>query len=378
MLTRQMNTAKNDITTNQRGRLEDNRRILEEHYDVGKLIRQELNGRGYDNDSYEIEVLHQGKKCRYFLRRYSTGTSEEKVRFQHALLKELEERRFALSPRCIPTRDGATYVEIDRSLKNKALKDYIAVFSFLPGKDKYKWNTPLCSDKELKNSAKIFALYHNAIYGWQGIEGWRERSSVEAIHLMALKWQAYAGKAAESPFEEFFLTQLDDLLGRLENIPPEEKCTAMPRLAVHGDYHPGNLKFRDGKVSGVLDFGWSKIDARCFDVGLAILYFCTSWDADTDGNLQLDRVDKFLGAYQETTKKNKTVGPLDRLELGPLPQMIQIGNSIVIDWILSEYYGGNPDPQEYLKYLKHCVSLNLWLDRNRKALSSCIQRHFTK
>jgi homoserine kinase type II len=53
-----------------------------------------------------------------------------------------------------------------------------------------------------------------------------------------------------------------------KNIPSQEKYSAMPRLAVHGDYHPGNLKFQGGKVIAVLDFGWSKIEARCFDVGL--------------------------------------------------------------------------------------------------------------
>lgn len=25
-------------------------------------------------------------------------------------------------------------------------------------------------------------------------------------------------------------------------------CDAMPHLTIHGDYHPGNLKFQDGKV----------------------------------------------------------------------------------------------------------------------------------
>jgi len=372
-----MNTAKKDITTNQRDILKDNRRILAEHYDIGKLIHQELNVRGYANDSYELEVLHDGKKYRYFLRRYRTGTPEEKVRFEHALLKELQARRFALSPRCIPKKDGTTYVEIDRNLKNKALKNYIAVFSFLPGKDKYKWNAPLCSDKELKNSAKMLALYHNTIFGWQGIGGWKERSNFDEINLMAAKWKGFARNTANSPFDDFFLKQFDNMLGSLRHIPTKKSYNAMPRLLVHGDYHPGNLKFWGDKITGVLDFGWSKMDARCFDVGLAALYFCITWETGADGDLLLDRVEHFLGAYQESGKRVDTIGPLNPLELEYLPHMIQLGNWVVIDWILSEYYGAGPDPQKYLKYLKHCVSLNLWLARNRKALLSCIQRHCT-
>ena len=373
-----MNTEKKDTITNQKDILRDNSRILAEHYDLGKLIHQELNTRGFVNDSYELEVLRDGKKCRYFLRRYRPGTPEEKVRFEHALLQELQVRRFELSPRCIPKKDGTTYVEIDRNLKNKAPKNYMAVFSFLPGKDKYKWHAPLCSDEELKNSSKMLALYHNTIFAWQGIGGWGERSNFDEINLMASKWKVYAANAGRSPFDKYFLEQFDYLLSLLSNILPTKIYKAMPRLAVHGDYHPGNLKFQDRKVTGVFDFGWSKIDARCFDVGLAILYFCTSWEMGTDGNLQLDRLVSFLGAYQEAGKEINAIGPLNELELEYLPHMIHMGNLIVIDWILSQFYSTGPDPQKYLKYLEHSVSLNLWLERNRKALLSCIQRHSIK
>ena len=370
-----MNTEKKDTIATQADILRSNRNILSEHYDIGQLVRQERIHRGYVNDSYKIEMLHDGKKTRYLLRRYHQGTPVEKMRFEHALLQELQVRGFEFSPRCIPKKDGTTYVEIDRNLKKKDPPNYIAVFSFLPGEDKCSWDHPLCSDEELKNSAKMLALYHNTIFGWQGIGGWGERSNFDEINLMASKWQAYARNTAESPFAEFFLEQFNDLLGMLKNIPPQEKYNAMPRLAVHGDYHPGNLKFKDGRVTGVFDFGWSKIDARCFDVGLAILYFCTSWEMGTDGNLQLDRLASFLGAYQEAGKLINAIGPLNQLELEYLPQMIHMGNLIVIDWILSQFYSTGPDLQKYLKYFEHCVSLNLWLERNGSILESSIQQH---
>jgi homoserine kinase type II len=320
-------------------------------------------------------VLHDGKKCRYLLRRYRPGILEEKMRFEHALLQELQTRGFKFSPRCIPKKDGTTYVKIDRNLKNKASKNYVAVFSFLSGKDKFSWDHPLCSDEELINSAQMLAMYHSTIFGWQGIGSWGERSNFDEINLMVTKWKVYAANAGRSPFDKYFLEQFDYLLSQLSNILPTKIYKAMPRLAVHGDYHPGNLKFQDRKVTGVLDFGWSKIDARCFDVGLAILYFCTSWEMGTDGNLLLDRVEHFLGAYQESSKRVNTIGPLNQLELEYLPHMIHMGNLIVIDWILSQFYSADPDPQKYLKYSVHSVSLNLWLERNQSELASCIQQH---
>jgi len=372
-----MYTIKKDNFTTQEDILKSNRKILSEHYDIGQLIRQERLCRGYINDSYKIEMLRSGKKRQYLFRRYKKGTPEEKVRFEHALLHELKIRRFKLSPRFILTKDAIAYVKIGRKLKYQAHEDYIAVFSFLPGKDKYSWDTPLCSDQELRNSAKVFALYHNTIFNWNEIDCWRELCKIDEINLMATKWKVYAQNNTKSQFDNHFLEQFDVLTNMINIIPPQKIYQTMPRLAVHGDYHPGNLKYKDGKVTGVFDFGWSEIDARCFDVGLAIMYFCTNWGIINDGILQLDRVEQFLGAYQEQTKHKQTIGPLNKLELEYLPHMIYMGNLIVIDWILSEFYGNGQYPQQYLKYLRHSMSLNRWLECNWEELASCIKRHST-
>jgi homoserine kinase type II len=371
-------TISKDSMITQEDIIRSNSNILSEHYDIGQLVHQEKIERGYINDSYKIEMLRDGKQSRYLLRRYRHGTPEQKVRFEHALLHELQAREFVFSPRVIPTKEGTSYVKIEHRLKKQARRIYMAVFSFMPGEDKCSWDHPLYSDEELINSAQILALYHNKIFGWQGTEDWRVRSTNDEINLMAPKWEGYARNATDSPFDKFFLEQFNDLLGMLENIPFQEKYNALPRLAIHGDYHPGNLKFQDGKVTAVLDFGWSKIDARCIDVGLAILYFCTSWHVATDGNLQLDRASNFLGAYQQTAKDINTVGPLNQLELEYLPQMIHMGNLIVIDWILRQFYSAAPDPQQYLRYLRHSIALNRWLKNNLNDLASCIQQHNTK
>ena len=45
-------------------------------------------------------------------------------------------------------------------------------------------------------------------------------------------------------------------------------------MVIHCDFHPGNLKFQNNAITGLFDFDWSKVDVRCFDVALAIIYFC--------------------------------------------------------------------------------------------------------
>ena len=149
----------------------------------------------------------------------------------------------------------------------------------------------------------------------------------------------------------------------------------MPYPVIHGDIHPGNIKFKNGRVTGVFDFDWSRMDARCLDVGLAIIYFCSSWYETSDGNLLLDRVENFLMSYQEAAKEIKVIGPLNQLELECLPEMIHIGNLSLLDWTLSHFYRTSSDPWEYLKYLRHSVRLNRWLESNYQALISCVKKY---
>ena len=111
----------------------------------------------------------------------------------------------------------------------------MAVFSFLPSKDKYSWDTPSCSDEELRDSAKILAVYHSTIYNWKGIDRWRERSNLDEINLMATKWKGYAQKTVESSFDQYFLEQFDDLVKTFQKdaavMSQEQQVSARQKLA---------------------------------------------------------------------------------------------------------------------------------------------------
>lgn len=347
-------------------------KILIDFYDLGQLVRVKLNRRGYINETYEIESLKEGKKCRYFLRRYRKGVLEEKIKFEHALLHELVQRNFELCPRVIPTKDNTTFLKVPKETKKGTEEVYIALFSCLPGKDKYSWDDPLCTDAELRDAAKILALYHNTIYEWKSINNLTDQREIDKIPLIQPKWSYYVHNIGTSVFDRYLLKQFDYLIKILNKFENKGVYDSMPHLAVHGDYHPGNLKFQDEKVSGVFDFDCSKMDMRCLDVGQGIYFFCTAWKGISDGILLLDRVDSFLEAYQNTAKALKGIGPLSRLELEYLPEMIQMSNLFIIKWVLDEFYSNGRDPQEYFTYLRHCILCARWLEHNRNGLSSCV------
>ena len=66
------------------------------------------------------------------------------------------------------------------------------------------------------------------------------------------------------------------------------------------------------------------MDTRCFDVDLAMFYFCTSWEVNSDGNLLVDRVELFLDSYQKAAKEMATLGLLLTPEFSSNPQDIQL------------------------------------------------------
>jgi homoserine kinase type II len=49
----------------------------------------------------------------------------------------------------------------------------------------------------------------------------------------------------------------------------------LPRAVIHGDVHPGNLRFCEGRVTAVYDFDYLGLQARARDVSDAILFFAS-------------------------------------------------------------------------------------------------------
>jgi len=139
------------------------------------------------------------------------------------------------------------------------------------------------------------------------------------------------------------------------------ECKEVVHLVNHCDYHPGNLKFRNGDITGLFDFDWSKIDARCFDVALAMLYFFADWGEGRDGAFDLDQAALFLKAYQRTLEGGPELAPMSDAELECLPHMINASNLYVLNWTIEDFYAREVDPEEYLIYLRHGVQVMRWL-----------------
>jgi len=106
-----------------------------------------------------------------------------------------------------------------------------------------------------------------------------------------------------------------------------------------------------------------KIDQRALDVGLAVWYFCVSWEGAADGRLRLGEARTFLTAYQRRLQEESDCPPLSAVEIRYLPHLINAGKIYVVYWTPRDSFGKSADPTEYLVYLQHGVAFARWFDR---------------
>ena len=97
----------------------------------------------------KVFEVKEGKKKKYFLRRYKRGIREEEIIFEHSIIRHLKEKSFTLSAGLLLKKDGSSSVKEVESINDNLEEVYFAVFEFLQREDKYTWDNPVCDDQEL-------------------------------------------------------------------------------------------------------------------------------------------------------------------------------------------------------------------------------------
>lgn len=331
------------------------------HYDLGELVEFQQNLLGYNNINFAIQLLKQGERKPYFFRRYKSSIQPEEIIFEHAVIEHLLQEQICQVARVHKTRSGETcYTQLpDGSSQHPR---YYAIFDYLEGEDRYTWVDPQLSATEIQEAAGVLAKFHHAVADFDPPGRRMEADILALLPQITQNLQLVNTRSKGTQFDAYLAQNLDSLL---------EGCSAMqayctqvdwsgaPRMVIHCDYHPGNLKFSGQQVVGLFDFDWSKIDLRCFDVGLA-LWYLVHWDGELDGIVRLAESLQFLKTYQSTLADLPHLEALTAFELQHLPVMVNLGNLFVLNWTVSDYYAIDADPEEYLVYLRHSVRFNRW------------------
>jgi homoserine kinase type II len=349
--------------------------VIETKYDLGKVVDvYEIFG-GYINRSFGIYTEKDGQRHEYFVRKYKPEVVEKEIQFEHKLIMFAIDNGLSIAAGLFKARDGKTFVKIPGGAKGN--NSYFAVYTYLTGEDKYTWVDNLLTDEEYASSAEVLATFHNAARNFDpaGLER-VELPIAELIPTLPAIFKEYAATDVSSRFHTYYLKNLESIIDAIKRIQiPPQDLAQMLFVPLHCDFHPGNEKFRDGKVVGLFDFDWSKIDVRMFDIGLGLVYFCANWTDELDGTLMMDQCEIFLKAYQQKLRSLGGLSPLNDVEKKHLVTILDAGNMYLIYWCLRAYYADTTlNEYEYLAYLSHQVKLMNWIDAHRAEITSMAER----
>jgi len=335
------------------------REVVTSEYDLGEVLRVEQIFGGTENLSFGVVTGTADGEHRHFVRKYKYGTVEREIRYEHALVRHIREKGFELPARVFETRRGDTVVEREELLDGQRVARFFAVYEMLGGENTYTWTENRCTDAEYEDAARILARFHEAASDFEPGGLYREQPPImDYLATMPGTFRRYAASGTGTRYDQYLIDRLPGILAAIERgltLAPE--LEGLPRCPTFCDYHPGNLKWRDERGVGLFDFDWAKLDYRVFDVAIGIVYFCTSWEGEDDGELRLAKADIFLRAYQDEVSRTAAPGPLTAAELAVLPRMLAIAALYVVSWDIVAYYiDRDPNDDEYLYFLEHNVA----------------------
>ncbi len=260
--------------------------IVMSNYDVGIIDSIVEFPRGSRKAPKLAIVAEHGK---YLLKRRARGRDDAyKVAFCHQIQLYLMAKQFPL-PHLIGTKKD-----------NNSLLQYrgaiYELFEYIPGQ-----NYPMTLEST-GDAGRILALFHKLLETFQST------------------YQASSGSYHMAPAVESGLRQIPKTLANTVNIT--DICTYLlqsynhaastvdrlgleswPKQIVHGDWHPGNMLFRDNRVVAVIDYDSARMLPRIMDIANGVLQLSII-GGDEDVAKWPDQVDesrfkRFMRGYDE-------------------------------------------------------------------------------
>lgn len=289
-------------------------------YDIGSVASFKGIAEGVENSNY---LLQTEDSQNYILTLYERRVVVEDIPFFLGLMAHLAGNGIAC-PTPLHGRDGRAL----RALCGRPA----AIVTFLKGMWPRKIAPSHCS-----GVGDAMARMHLAGQSYTGrranalsVAGWRPLFDLAADRADAV----IPGLAAEIGTE----------LAYLEARWP----TDLPQGVIHADLFPDNVFFRDGQLSGLIDFYFACNDFFVYDVAVCL----NAWCFEPDGDYNATKARLMLSAYN-------AVRPLAPEEVAALPLLCR---GAAMRFLLTRLYDwlNTPanamvrpkDPREYLRKLR--------------------------
>ena len=277
------------------------------HYDVGVIQSAKEFTRG---SRRAPKLVLETPTGRYLLKRRAAGKDDPfRVAFAHALMGHLKARGFPV-PALIGTCD-------DQNTMLQLGGRVYEMFEFIVGE---RYDNSL---EQTMRAGQTLALFHQAVEDfateWTPPRGSYHnapnvRAGLNAIPTVASSHDSVFGHEAEL----LYLTQhLHEEYDAAAEAVKQCGFPDWPAAIVHGDWHPGNMLFAEGRVCAVLDFDAARHQPPLIDIAYGMLQFSilrgTSDPDKWPDFFDTARMRRFLAGYLR-----KTALPADQRRAIPL------------------------------------------------------------
>lgn len=260
-------------------------------YGVGQAVAGPESGGGTANAS---EVVRTQSGTYFLKRRNPKYAAPGSVRFDHRLMEHLEPRKVG-TPLAILGRGGARWTE-----RNGYVYE---LYPFRPGAP----HDPE-SLVQIAEAGRALARYQSAARSFRPPPGkeWPRYHDPKGIREGLAEMEADLRRVLPPRDWSYLAAAVEDL----EREYPDALYDALPRLVVHGDFHPGNVLYENDRVSGIFDLDWATEQPRVLDVADGLFLFAGARAAGIDATdivsltqtwtPSLKRSRTFLEGYLET------------------------------------------------------------------------------
>ncbi len=267
------------------------------HYDLGVIESIKDFPRG-SRRSPKVVITSQGG--RFLFKRRARGKDDlRKVAFTHQIQLHLAAEGFPLA-HLIGTRPDNNSMLV--------LNDQIyEMFEFIDA-GYYDRSKEATSD-----AGRILGLYHKLLADFRS-----EYTPPQGSYHGALGVSQAIGNTITSlPLET--RPEPDELMQTISYLKDAYRHCAeqgdqagikdWPRQIVHGDWHPGNMLFRDRLVTAVIDYDSARLQQRVIDLANGALQFSIIGGSDDaaqwPAQLDPDRLRQFVGGYDSANVISK-------------------------------------------------------------------------
>lgn len=273
------------------------------YYDLGSIERVAATGHGFVNET-AIVVTRYG---RFVVRRNHYRFSLASVCYRHCLIDHLCQRSFPTA-RLVRNTNGSTVTIIDGRIYE--VQEYVHGTDFEPGRS-----------GQIAEVGATLAFYHQAVVDLPPPEDMalpryapaRITSLTEGLYERDVMGELHAD-----------LAWYDGRASALRSALSDQQYDALPRVLIHGDMHPDNVRFAGDRVVALLDFDQVERDARIVDLADALVGFTTkalpsesaSWGVFR-GPLDIPQATNLVCSYGRTA-------PLLPNEIAALPVLIEV------------------------------------------------------